>query len=156
MRSRVRAIALVITILAAGSASASASPAFGELLTEGAFGLLGAAAGTAFSIAAVGQLTPLVSSPFVGTAVVVATLALGTGAGASAGVLVAGDILDLDARPLACLSGGLLGGLVAAFAEPILYLLGVPEAVAEFLGFALLPILPAVGATVALNLSLHP
>ncbi len=156
MRSRIGASALVIMILAAGAVPASASSAFGELLTEGALGLLGAAAGAAVSIAAVGQLTPLASSPLGGAAVVIATLALGTGVGASAGILAASDILDLDARPLACLSGGLLGGLVAAFAEPILYLFGVPEAVAEFLGFALLPILPAVGATVALNLSLHP
>lgn len=156
MRCRIGVCIFVIVILAAGSAVASTGPTLGELLTEGALGLLGGAAGAAVSIAAVGQLTPLASSPLGGTAVVIATLALGTGVGASVGVLVASDILDLDARPLACLSGGLLGGLVAAFAEPILYLFGVPEAVAEFLGFALLPILPAVGATLGLNLTLHP
>jgi hypothetical protein len=32
----------------------------------------------------------------------------------------------------------------------------VPEAVAEFLGFALLPILPAVGATLGLHLAPRP
>ncbi len=156
MRSRVGVSIFVVVILAAGSAVASTGPSLGELLTEGAFGLLGGAAGTAFSIAAVGQLTPLVASPLGKTVVVVVTLALGAGTGASAGVLVAGEVLDVNARPLACLSGGLLGGLLAAFAEPILYLLGVPEAVAEFLGFALLPILPAIGATLGLNLALHP
>ena len=119
MRARLGALVMIVAVLTALSAHASTDPSVGEFLTEGAFGLLGGAAG------------------------------------AAAGVLVAGDILDIDTRPLACLSGGLLGGLVAAFAEPILYLLGVPDAVAEFLGFALLPILPAVGATVGLNLALH-
>ena len=155
MRARLGALVMIVAVLTALSAHASTDPSVGEFLTEGAFGLLGGAAGAAFSVAAIGQLAPLVASPLAKTAVVVSALALGAGTGAAAGVLVAGDILDIDTRPLACLSGGLLGGLVAAFAEPILYLLGVPDAVAEFLGFALLPILPAVGATVGLNLALH-
>jgi len=153
MRPRIEALA--VAILLAGCVSASANPTFGEVLVEGTLSLLGGAAGAAFSIAAVGEIAPLVPSSQSGL-VVVATLALGTGVGASAGVLAAGDLLDLDARPLACLSGGLLGGLAAALAEPILYLLGVPEAVAEFLGFALLPILPAVGATLGLHLAPRP
>ncbi|MDD5264222.1 MAG: hypothetical protein PHU43_05215 [Candidatus Bipolaricaulis sp.] len=155
MQSRVEALALAAVVLWMGCLSTSASPTFGEILTEATLGLLGGAAGAALSIAAVGEIAPLVPSPLSGAAVV-ATLALGTGAGASIGVLVAGDLLDRDARPLPCLVGGLLGGLAAALAEPILGVLGVPAPVAEFLGFALLPILPAVGATLGLHLAPSP
>ena len=47
-----------------------------------------------------------------------------------------------------CLIGGLVGGFLSAFTEPIAYVLGVPEPTAELLGFVMLPTLPAVGATI--------
>ena len=44
-------------------------------------------------------------------------------------------------------------GLVSAFVEPLLYLLGIPEGTTEFLGFLFLPITPAVCATIGFNWS---
>jgi hypothetical protein len=43
--------------------------------------------------------------------------------------------------------------LVSVFIEPLLYLLGVPEGTTEFLGLVLLPIAPAIGATIGFNWS---
>ena len=68
------------------------------------------------------------------------------GLGAAAGVLTAGRIWDIDGHIGGCILGGMAGGLASAFTEPLLYLLGIPEGVTEFLGMALLPLLPAVGA----------
>ena len=65
---------------------------------------------------------------------------------AAAGVLVAGKIWDIDGSVGGSILGGLAGGLASAFTEPLLYVLGVPAGWTEFLGLALLPILPALGA----------
>jgi len=43
--------------------------------------------------------------------------------------------------------------LASAFIEPLLYLLGIPEATTELLGVLFLPIAPAVGATIGFSWS---
>ena len=78
---------------------------------------------------------------------------LGGGLGATAGVLAAGKILGVEGRAPGCLLGALAGGLVSAFVEPLLYLLGIPEETTELLGFLFLPIAPAIGATIGFNWS---
>lgn len=72
---------------------------------------------------------------------------------ATAGVLAAGKLLDVEGNAPGCLLGALVGGLVSAFAEPLLYLLGIPEETTELLGFLFLPIAPAIGATIGFNRS---
>lgn len=59
----------------------------------------------------------------------------------------------MDGNAPGCLLGALVGGLASAFVEPLLYLLGIPEGTTELLGFLLLPIAPAVGATIGFNWS---
>jgi len=63
------------------------------------------------------------------------------------------QLLDVEGDAPGCLLGALVGGLVSAFAEPLLYLLGIPEETTELLGFLFLPIAPAVNATIGFNWS---
>ena len=60
---------------------------------------------------------------------------------------------QLDSRfaKTAVVIGGLVGGFLSAFTEPILYTLGVPEGITEFVGFLMIPILPAIAATIGYN-----
>jgi len=62
-------------------------------------------------------------------------------------------LLNEEGNAPGCLLGALIGGLVSAFAEPLLYLLGIPEETTELLGFLFLPIAPAVGAAIGFNWS---
>lgn len=78
---------------------------------------------------------------------------LGGGLGATAGVLAAGRILNVEGSVVGCFLEALAGGLASAFVEPLLYLIGIPEGTTELLGFLFLPIAPAIGATIGFNWS---
>ncbi len=126
--------------------SALAVPSTGERLGQFGLGTLGGLAGAVVAITAIAEITPQIESRLGKTAVVVGSLTLFDGLAAAAGVLVAGKIWDIEGNVGGSILGGLAGGLASAFTEPLLYLLGVPEGWTEFLGLALLPILPALGA----------
>jgi hypothetical protein len=66
---------------------------------------------------------------------VISGVTLGGGLGATAGVLAAGRILNVEGSVVGCFLGALAGGLAGAFVEPLLYLFGVPEGTTEFFGF---------------------
>jgi hypothetical protein len=150
-RSPVVISALLILFLAAHSVSAATpSEAFAlELLG----GTVGGVVGAGLGIVAIGSIAPNLEARAARVATVITGVTLGGGLGATAGVLAAGKLLDVEGGIAGCLLGGLAGGLVSAFVEPLLYSIGVPERVTEFLGFVLLPIAPAIGATIGFNWS---
>lgn len=146
----------LVALLAAALVWAAAAPVLAAstdrpLAMEFLGGVLGGTVGVALGVAAIGQLTPLLSSRPARVAAVVSGVTLGGGLGATAGVLAAGKLLDVEGMPYGCVLGALAGGLLAAFVEPLLYLVGIPEETTEFLGLLLLPILPAAGATIGFN-----
>jgi hypothetical protein len=132
--------------------AASAAPTTGQQLGQFGLGVLGSVVGAvvAITVIAVGveQLEPRAGR----VAVVIGSLAVFDGLGAAAGVLAAGKIWDIDGNAGGTILGGLAGGLASAFTEPLLYLIGIPEGITEFLGLALLPILPALGAMIGFGL----
>ena len=116
-------------------------------------GTLGGVVGVGLGVVAIGSITPNLESRAARIATVITGVTLGGGLGATAGVLAAGRLFGVQGNAQGCLLGALAGGLASAFVEPLLYLLGIPERTTEFLGFLLLPIAPAVGATIGFNWS---
>jgi len=114
-------------------------------------GALGGVVGVGLGILAISEIVPTLEPRAARVATVVAGVTLGGGLGATAGVLAASKIRGAEGNVFSCLLGSLAGGLMSAFVEPLLYLFGVPEATTEFLGFLLLPICPAIGATIGFN-----
>lgn len=141
---RILITGLLAVLLAGGSLVAA--PSTGEWLGQIGLGTVGGLAGAAVAVTVISEIAPQLESRFGKIAVVIGSLTVFDGLGAAAGVLAAGKIWDIDGNISGCIVGGLAGGLASAFTEPLLYLLGIPEGVTEFLGMALLPILPAVGA----------
>ena len=141
---RILITGLLAVLLASGSLLAA--PPTGEWLGQIGLGTVGGLLGAVVAITVIGEMAPQIESRFGKTAVVIGSLTVFDGLGAAAGVLAAGKIWGIDGNISGCIVGGLAGGLASAFTEPLLYLLGTPEGVTEFLGMALLPILPAVGA----------
>ncbi len=152
-RSLIVVTAGLILLIAAHPALAATSR---EAAVELLGGTLGGIAGVGLGIAAIGSIAPNLEARAARVATVISAVTLSGGLGAAAGVLVTGKILDARGNAAACLLGGLAGGLVSACIEPLLYLLGVPEGTTEFLGLALLPIVPAAGATIGFNRSADP
>ena len=140
---RILIIAVVAVLLAGGPLLAA--PSTGEWLGQVGLGTVGGLVGAVVAVTVISETAPLIESQFGKTAVVIGSLTVFDGLGAAAGVLAAGRIWDIDGNIGGCILGGLGGGLASAFTEPLLYLLGIPEGVTEFLGMALLPILPVVG-----------
>jgi len=137
-------VTMLVVVLCHGSLLAATST--GEWLGQAGLGTVGGLVGAVVAVIAIAEITPQIESRFGKVAVVVGSLTVFDGLGAAAGVLAAGRIWDIDGNVGGCILGGLVGGLASAFTEPLLYLFGIPEGVTEFLGMALLPILPAVGA----------
>ncbi|MBU1050788.1 hypothetical protein KKG90_12270 [Candidatus Bipolaricaulota bacterium] len=129
-----------------------AAPSTGQQLGQFGLGTLGGLAGAVVAVTAISEYAPQMESSFGKTAVVIGSLTVFDGLGAAAGILAAGKIWGIDGNIRNSFVGGLLGGLVSAFVEPVLYLIGIPEGWTEFFGMALLPILPALGATCGFNL----
>ncbi len=142
---------LLVLLIAAPSVSA-VTPAEAIAL-ELLGGTVGGVVGAGLGIVAIGSIAPNLDARAARVATVITGVTLGGGLGATAGVLAAGKLLDVDGGIIGCLLGGLAGGLVSAFVEPLLYSIGIPEKVTEFLGFVLLPIAPAIGATIGFNWS---
>lgn len=141
---RILITGLLVVLLAGGSLLAASST--GEWLGQIGLGTVGGLLGAVVAVTVISEIAPQLESRFGKIAVVIGSLTVFDGLGAAAGVLAAGKIWDIDGNISGCIVGGLAGGLASAFTEPLLYLLGIPEGVTEFLGMALLPILPAVGA----------
>ena len=141
---RILIIAVVAVLLAGGPLLAA--PSTGEWFGQVGLGTVGGLIGAVVAVTVISEIAPQIESQFGKTAVVMGSLTVFDGLGAAAGVLAAGKIWDIDGNIGGCILGGLAGGMASAFTEPLLYLLGIPEDVTEFLGMALLPILPTVGA----------
>ena len=128
--------------------STLAATSTGARLGQFGLGILGGVAGAVVAITVIAVAMEQIEPRAGRIAVVVGSLTLFSGVGAAAGVLAGGRIWDIDGSVGGSILGGLAGGLASAFTEPLLYLLGVPEGWTEFLGMALVPILPALGAMV--------
>ena len=131
-------------LLAGGSLLVAAST--GEWLGQVGLGTVGSLVGAVVAVTSISEIAPQIESQVGKTAFVIGSLTVFDGLGSAAGVLATGKIWDIDGNISSCILGGMAGGLASAFTEPLLYLLGIPEEVTEFLGMALLPILPVVGA----------
>lgn len=143
------AVAMLIVVLGCGPALPAAST--DEWLGHVGLGTLGGLVGAVVAVTTIGEIAPQIESRFGKIAVVISSLTVFDGLGAAAGVLVAGKIWDIDGNVGGCILGGLAGGLASAFTEPLLYLLGIPEGITEFMGLAMLPLLPAIGAVLGFN-----
>ena len=129
----------------------TAAPSTGEQLGQFGLATLGGLAGAVVAVTTIAELGPRIESRLGSTALVIGSLTLFDGLGAAAGVLAAGKIWNSDGSIGGSILGGLLGGLASAFVEPLLYTIGIPEGWTEFFGMAMLPILPALGATLGFN-----
>ena len=132
--------------------AASAAPTTGQQLGQFGLGILGSAVGAVVAILVISVGMEQIEPRAGRVAVVIGSLTLFNGVGAAAGVLAGGRIWDIDGSVGGSILGGMAGGLASAFTEPLLYLIGIPEGITEFLGLALLPILPALGAMVGFGL----
>jgi len=141
-------ILFALVVFAAPAAGFSPTVA---VLAELGVGIVGGVAGTAVAVSVVGQVTPTFDSRAARIAAVIVSLTIFAGLGGSAGVLAAGRLFGVSGNVRACLIGGVAGGLLSAFVEPILYRLGVPAGITEFFGFILMPTLPAIGGTIGHN-----
>jgi hypothetical protein len=148
--SKMALVAVLILVVTVGPGLSGPSPkvAAAELL----LGTLGGVGGVTMGVLAIGRIARhLDNSRTARIAVVISGVTLGGGLGAAFGVLAAGRILGAEGNVRGCLVGALGGGLLSAFTEPLLYMLGVREDVGEFLGFLFLPIAPAAGGTLGFN-----
>lgn len=143
MKSLVVAMLALVIFCSAATAATSVAQRFGPF----GLGTVGGLAGAVVAVIAIAEIGPRIDSPVGNTALVIGSLTVFDGLGAAAGVLTAGRIWDVDGNVSGSVLGGLAGGLGSAFVEPLLSIIGVPEGWTEFLGMALLPILPALGAT---------
>jgi len=148
MRHTVVAVLLILTV----GWIASAAPQW--LLTGGEFvgGTLGGAIGAAGAIGLVSVVGPELDASWAKTTLVISSITVGCGLGSAGGVLATSALLGTEGSMTGCLIGGLLGGLLAAFSDPITYSLGIPEDVAEFIGFLAMPLVPAIGATLGFHI----
>jgi hypothetical protein len=151
MRRSAKILSVVCLVAALVACPVIAASEAGEWATELLLGTAGGLGGGLLAITAIAEITPQLESRAGSIAVVVSSLTLGAGLGASVGVLAASRILDVEGNVRACLLGGALGGLASAFTEPLLYLIGIPEGITEFLGLTMIPILPAIGATIGFH-----
>lgn len=152
MRGCSTSIAMILVLLTAAYPVLAATPSR-AITVEFLGGMLGSAAGVGLGIVAIGSIAPNLESRAARIATVISGVTLGGGLGATAGVLAAGRILNVEGSVVGCFLGALAGGLASAFVEPLLYLIGIPEGTAELLGFLFLPIAPAIGATIGFNWS---
>ena len=143
-----KSFAITMLAIVMCCSAVSAAPTTGQQLGQFGLGVLGSVAGSVVAITVISVAVEQIEPRAGRIAVVVGSLTLFSGVGAAAGVLAGGRIWDIDGSVGGSILGGLAGGLASAFTEPLLYLLGVPEGWTEFLGMALLPILPALGAMV--------
>ncbi len=143
--SRIAVLWFVICLVSMPMAAQPAGP--GEWLGCFGLGAIGGLVGAVIAVIAIAEIGPQIEVAWGSTALVIGGLTLFDGVGAAAGVLAAGRIWTIDGSIGGCLLGGLAGGLASAFTEPLLYTLGIPEGWTEFFGMALLPLLPALGAT---------
>jgi len=129
------------------SSVATAAPSTGQQLGQFGLGVLGGAVGAIVAITVISVGMEQIETRAGRVAAVIGSLTLFSGVGAAAGVLAGGRIWDIDGSVGGSILGGVAGGLASAFVEPLLYTIGIPEGWTEFFGMALLPILPALGAT---------
>ncbi len=151
-----RATLVAVLAILIGAWPSLAKPQTSDIATELLLGTVGGLGGAVLAVTAIAQIAPEMESRTAKIGVVVSSLAVGGSLGAATGVLAAGKLLDVEGNVPGCFIGGLLGGLASAFTEPLLYLIGIPEGVTEFLGIALLPVLPAVGAVLGFNRASDP
>jgi len=149
--SRMKSIVLASLLVAMLAAQARALSSTGEMLVKLGGGLVGSLVGAATAVAAIAELTPQFETRAPRVAVVVGSLTVCSGLGGGVGVLAAARWAGFDGSVGGCLLGGLAGGFLSAFTEPIVYTLGASEPVGEFLGFVMLPVLPTVGATLGFS-----
>lgn len=141
---------LLVTALVAliGCSAATATPSPGQQLGQFGLGILGAVVGAAVAVAVISVSMENIEPRAGRVAVVVGSLTLFSGMGAATGVLAGGKIWNINGSVGGSILGGMVGGFACAFVEPLLYTIGIPEGWTEFLGMALIPILPALGAMV--------
>jgi len=152
MRSILHATLVFLLICGAVSSSAIAAPSLGQRAGQLGLATVGGVAGAVVAITAIAEIGPQIESRMGKTALVIGSLTVLDGLGAAAGVLAAGKIWDIEGNIKSSILCGMAGGLASAFVEPLLYMIGIPEGWTEFFGMALLPILPALGATIGFGL----
>lgn len=149
-RSRARAMiaTLCVGLIGGLGVAGHADPAVTWELASGVIGGLG---GAALAVISIETVIPGLESRVARTAMVLGSVTVLAGTGAAVGVLVAGRLLDVQGKVPACFAGAIAGGFASMWIEPLLYALRVPEAITEFLGMLMLPIGPAIGATIGFN-----
>ncbi len=150
MRTGSVVLAVVLLLWIAAPPAQAVSPS-GAVAVELLGGTLGGVVGAGLGVVAIGAIVEGLESRAARVATVITGVTVGGGLGAAGGVLTAGWLLGLEGSTAGCLIGALAGGLASAFVEPLFYMLGVREGVTELLGLLLLPIVPAVGATIGFN-----
>jgi hypothetical protein len=146
-----RKLSLAVAVLVFVAVPAAAFSPTVVVLAELGVGIVGGIGGAAVAVTVIEHVTSGLEPRAAKIAVVVGALTIFAGLGGIAGVLAAGRLFGVQGNVAACFVGGLAGGLLTAFVEPILYGLGAPPGVSEFLGFILMPTLPAIGGTIGYN-----
>jgi len=131
----------------AGYAADPAAPIGREFVS----GVVGGLGGAVLAVISIEETAANLESRLTRTAMVIGSVTVLAGGGASVGVLACGKLLDAQGNVPACFLGGFIGGFASMWVEPLLYTLHVPEGITEFIGMMMLPIGPAIGATLGFN-----
>ena len=148
---RMTLLALCLACVGGWGVAAHAADPVAPIGWEFASGAVGGLGGSVLAVLAIDQAGPHLEGRLTRTAMVFASVSILAGSGAAVGVLAASKIMDVQGNVPACFLGGIAGGLASMWVEPLLYTLGVPEGITEFVGMMMLPIAPAIGATLGFN-----
>ena len=118
---------------------------------EFASGAVGGLGGAALAVLWIADVNPTLEGRLIRTAMVIGSVSVLAGSGATVGVLAAGKLLDTQGNVSACFLGGFIGSFASMWVEPLLYTLRIPEEITEFFGMLMLPIVAAIGATIGFN-----
>ncbi|MBN1857912.1 hypothetical protein JW848_01765 [Candidatus Bipolaricaulota bacterium] len=155
--SRIRAsfcvavIAAMLITAAMPGMLVAAAPLSATVPIEFVSGVVGGLGGAVLAVMLISEINPTLEPRWARIGVVIGSVAVLGGAGAAIGVLAASKALHVQGDVSACALGGFIGGFASTWVEPLLYALGIPEGITEFVGMLMLPIAPALGATLGFN-----
>ena len=148
---RMTLLALCLACVGGWGIAAHAADPAAPIGWEFASGAVGGLGGAVLAVLAIDQAGPHLEGRLARTAMVFGSVSLLAGSGGAVGVLAAGKIMDVRGNVPGCFLGGIVGGFASMWVEPLLYTLDVPEGITEFVGMMLLPVAPAIGATLGFN-----
>lgn len=149
--ARAAVLILCIACMTGLGVAGHANPSAATVSWEFASGVVGGLGGAALAVIWISETVDMLGSRLARTANVVGSVTVLGGTGAAVGVLAAARLLHASGNIRACFLGAFAGAFASMWLEPLLYAIRIPEGIAEFVGMLMLPIAPAIGATIGFN-----